>query len=306
MKILLAFVLMCLPLLASGNEVYYPQAAQPGSPPCVAPRVCLWVDSANGQLMIRDATAVSEKVRAARSFRTSANCAALAAPANGDVCYDTGLSVFRLYSGGWTTPSVDDSLLVHKAGTETVTGAKTFSSAITMVGVKITGLAQATASGDAVHGGRIISTTSPLQINGGTSANLTADRALSFVAGGLVYAHISGGAAGALGAATIYLPPPYSAGSVTEHPLGLVSRSGFARNLYCWIGTAPGGADTVIVTARIAGADSPITCTITGPSIDCNDVVNVSSVTAGWRLGLKAVSSAGTAADLTCSFEVTY
>lgn len=78
-----------------------------------------------------DVAGLDLKLHAAQSYRTSANCSGLSSPANGDVCYDTGLTAFRYYAGGWTTAPTNDALLMHLAGTETVTGNKTFSGTLT-------------------------------------------------------------------------------------------------------------------------------------------------------------------------------
>lgn len=221
-----------------------------------------------------------------------------------------------------------DALVVHKAGTETVSGAKTFSSSVTLTGgatlganlagggFKGTGFAQGTSSGELLHAGRQVLTTAPLTGGGALTGDLTLGLALSSsltVAGGSltiatgysVHARVNGGGTGALGAATVYLTSPGQAASATERPLSLATRAGNLRNLYCDLGTAPGGADTVIVTARIAGADSALTCTISAAATSCSDTSNTPAVTAGQRTSIKAVSSAGTAADITCSLEQT-
>jgi len=103
-----------------------------GSPTCTSGRACLYSKASDGRPYFKDANALELDANAARSFRTSANCSGLSSPANGWTCYDTGSSVFRFYSGGWTTAPVNDSLLVHLAGTETITGAKTFTSQVTI------------------------------------------------------------------------------------------------------------------------------------------------------------------------------
>ena len=117
--------------------------------------------------------------------------------------------------------------------------------------------------------------------------------------------NIIGGGAGALGAATVYLRPPGVVATSTEYQLARATRGGAVRNLYCKLGTAPGGADTVIVTVRRDASDLAVTCTISGASTTCSDSATIVSVLAAENLSIKAVSSAGTAADLTCSVEVT-
>lgn len=297
------------------------------APTCPAGLACFYARSSDSQVYDVDAAGLILKTHAAKSYRTSSNCAGLSSPANGDVCYDTGSNVFRYYSAGWTSGPTNDSLLVHKAGTETVTGAKTFTASVTLSGGaslgadlaggthKGTGFTCGTASGQLLTADRQILTSAPLGGGGALTGDLTltlsvssplgvAGGSLVVSAGGLVYGSYSGGGTGALGAATVYLTAPGQAASATEHPLGLATRAGSLRSLRCALGTAPGGSDTVIVTARIAGSDSALTCTITGAGTTCSDTSNTPAATAGQAVSLKAVSSAGTAADLTCSAEL--
>lgn len=144
---------------------------------------------------------------------------------------------------------------------------------------------------------------------GGPSSGAGAATYRTLVAGDLNIAtsnaRTSGGGLAALGAATVYLTAPGQNASATEIPLSIASRSGVARNLYCFLGTAPGGADTVIITVRKNASDQATTCTITGAGQTCNDTTNSFTTAAGDRLAIKAVSSAGTAAALSCSFEET-
>lgn len=137
----------------------------------------------------------------------------------------------------------------------------------------------------------------PLSLSGQT---------LSLAAGGIVYATVSAGASGALGAATLYLRSPgLAAYGTTETELNVAPRAGTVRNLRCHLGVAPGGADAVINTVRVNGADSVTTCTISAANTTCADTTNTVAVATGNRLSLKSVSSAGAASDLACSFEVT-
>lgn len=297
------------------------------APTCPSGKVCLYSLSSGGQTYDVDANGLVLKSHAAKSFRSSGNCSALASPANGDICYDTGLSAFRFYNGGWVTGTSDDSLVVHKAGTETVTGSKTFTASVALTGgatlgaaiagggFKGTGFAQGTSSGELLTAGRQVLVSAPLTGGGALTADLTLGLAVSsplavaggslvISAGGLVYGNYTGGGTGALGAATVYLTAPGQAASMTEYPLAVATRNGTLRNLRCALGTAPGGADTVVVTIRKAGADTSLTCTISAAATTCNDTSNTSAATAGQALSIKAVSSAGTAADLTCSFEL--
>ena len=297
---------------------------KPGSSPTFSSgRAGIYASNSDNLLYTTDGAGLTLKLHAAQSLRTSASCAGLSSPAAGDVCYDTTLSAPRFFTGSWSTLPTD-SLVVHLAGTETITGAKTHTAALTMSGAgiamgtqKITGLAPGTASGEAVAAQRSIGVTAP--ITGG--GDLTSDRtiglsysstyfdlaggALVAKAGALVYQAVSGGGTGALGAATVYLGATNAAHGTTEYPQAIAARAGSARNLRCYLGTAPGGSDTVAVTARVAGADSTLTCTITGAAQTCADTTHAPTVAAGDRLATKAVSSAGTAAALVCTWEVT-
>ncbi len=126
--------------------VYFPLGS---APTCPSGRACSYALSADSQLYDVDAAGLVLKSHAAKSYRTSANCSALASPANGDVCYDTSSSLFRFYSAGWTSAPVNDALLVHKAGSETITGAKNFG------GQKLAGVATPTVSTDAATKGYV-------------------------------------------------------------------------------------------------------------------------------------------------------
>lgn len=288
---------------------------QSSAPTCPGSAVCLYALTGAG-VAYQKGPGVPSPIRVgdALGFRLSANCAALASPSNGDVCYDTGLSTFRFYSGGWKTGTWDDSLVVHKSLVETITGDKTFTGTNTiwdatiaaggnwdMNSHKIQDMAQGTATGEAIHAGRTISTSSPLTGGG----DLTTDRTLSITPGGLVYNSVTGSGAGGLGAATNYLTARGQSVTAGENALALATRTVTARNLYCHLGTAPGGVDTATITVRKNAADQPLTCTITGAGTSCNDTVNTFAVAAGDRLSMKVASSAVTAANLTCTVEET-
>lgn len=148
--------------------------------------------------------------------------------------------------------------------------------------------------------------------NGGTGATSLSSTyfdvvgsALVIKANVLVYAHHSAGGVAALGAATVYLGSPGQNASATELVMSLVTRASTSRNLYCYAGTAPGGADTVVITVRENASDQALTCTITGAGQSCSDTSNTFASVAGDRISVKAVSSAGTAAGLVCSWEET-
>lgn len=142
-----------------------------------------------------------------------------------------------------------------------------------------------------------LSYSAPLSLSGQT---------LSLSAGGIVYATVSGGGAGVLGVATLYLRSlGQAATGTTETELLVAPRAGTVRNLRCHLKIAPGGADTVINTVRVNSTAIVTTCTISAASTWCADTSNTSSVSAGDRLSIESVSSAGTASDLSCAFEVT-
>lgn len=125
----------------------------------------------------------------------------------------------------------------------------------------------------------------------------------TFGSNAVVLDTIHGAIAGGLGAATVYLGGTGVAASSTEYPLRIARRSGTIRNLYCYLGTAPGGADTVDFTVRKNGSDQTTTCQISAAGTTCNDTAHTFTVVAGDRLSVKAVSTAGTAAGAACSFE---
>ena len=83
-------LLFCSVLLASsvasaadGNKVLFsPWSA---APTCTSGRACIYMSASDGQLYVIDGNAVTTKLHGAKSFRTSANCAGLSGPVNGDV-----------------------------------------------------------------------------------------------------------------------------------------------------------------------------------------------------------------------------
>ena len=258
-------LLFCSVLLASsvasaadGNKVLF--SPWSSAPTCTSGRACIYMSASDGQLYVIDGNAVTTKLHGAKSFRTSANCAGLSGPVNGDVCYDTTLSYFRVYAGGWKT--------------------------IPLLATAPIGISGQTVS---------IAYSSPLTVTGGS---------LALASSGLVYQTVTGGAWGVLGAATNYATHPGNAVSAGEVELAIVPRAGTAQKLYCHIATAPGGADTVVITARKNAADQALTCTITGAATACNDTSNTFAVSAADRLSMKLASSAATAASISCTFEV--
>lgn len=288
------------------------------APTFTSGRAGIYALNTDGLLYTQDANGLALKLHAAQSFRTSANCSGLSSPANGDVCYDTTLSAPRFYAGGWATFPTD-SLVVHLAGTETITGAKTFNANVAMATTKTLTVGSNVLIGsvaDKLNAAYLaIASQAAQDILVADSTSTFARKAvgsegqrLSVVSGAVAwatvpYATVSGGETGTIGAATRYLVAPGQAPSATEYYLAVVTRATTSANLYCYLGVAPGGSDTVAVTVRENGSDQALTCTITGAAQSCSDTSNSFASVAGDRLSVKAVSSAGTAADLTCSFE---
>ena len=131
---------------------------------------------------------------------------------------------------------------------------------------------------------------------------------LSIAPSGIVYAVPTGADKGVLPASSTHylVAPGQAATGTTEAVLLVAPRAGTARQLYCYLGTAPGGADNIVITARKNSADQALTCTIAAAATNCSDATNSFAVAAGDRLSVGSANSAtSTAADLTCSFEVT-
>lgn len=289
------------------------------APTFTSGRAGIYALNTDGLFHTVDANGLDLKLHAAQSFRTSASCAGLSSPANGDVCYDSGIPGFRFYSAGWTTGPTDDSLLVHKAGTETITGVKTLNANVAMSSTKTLTVGSNVLIGSVTDKlnaaylaiasqaiGDILVADSTTTFT--RKAIGSEGQRLSVVSGAVAwatvpYATVTGGGTGAIGAATKYLTAPGQAPSATEYPLAVVTRATTSANLYCYIGTAPGGSDTVAVTVRENASDQALTCTITGAGTTCSDASNSFTSVAGDRLSIKAVSSAGSAANVSCSFE---
>lgn len=305
--------------------IVVPQLSAPG---CPSGNTCIYARSTDGLLWDQDVSGLVLRSHDAKAFRTSSNCSALASPANGDVCFDSSIPAFRFYSAGWTSATIDDQQVVHKTGTESIAGNKTFVSSVTLTGgaslganlvgggFRGTGFSVGTASGQLLTADRQVLTSAPLTGGGA----LTADRTLGLNVsaplavgggslilspGGVVHAHVTGGSGPPIGAGTSYLLAPGANSVALEVPLAIATRAGNLGRLYCIASTAPGGADTVVFNARIAGADSTLTCTITGAGTSCSDTTNTPAVTAGQKLAIKAVSSGSLVAGISCSFEET-
>jgi hypothetical protein len=87
---------------------------------------------------------------------------------------------------------------------------------------------------------------------------------------------------------TMYLGNATEANVSVSCPL-----SGTFRNLFVF-STAPAAGQTLTATLRVAGADTALTCTITGPSTTCSDVTHTAACTAGNLFVMKLVTSATT------------
>lgn len=310
-KLSCSLVLLCAltAYAADGNqEVFSPWTIAPA---CATGKVCVYLLASDNQLYVADSTGSRIKMQAAKSFRTSANCAALASPANGDVCYDTTGSVFKFYAGGWKTAGIDDSLVVHKAGTETITGAKTFSTAIAMSAVKITGLAQGTASGEAVHAGRSVLTSAPLSGGGDLTANRTLSLSYSAdmttAGGSLVLASKVRStalkwraASGTTFTANNYWGPSgdTSATSTQVAPI-IIPCNGTVTDLLVQSNSNTTGNTVITLYDSLGGntisySATTLTCTISSGTKSCSDVSHSYTGTHGHLLLLRVTNSSWT------------
>ena len=120
------------------------------------------------------------------------------------------------------------------------------------------------------------------------------------------------GCTGTITADTKYMGDRSQAKAAAQVPRYAVRFTGEKiRNLWVSLITAPGGVDTVVVTVQKSSddgatwSDTALTCTVTGAAKSNSDLTHVVSLTAGDLLAVKAVSSAGTAADCTVVFDAT-
>lgn len=119
------------------------------------------------------------------------------------------------------------------------------------------------------------------------------------------------GAVGAITAATKYGNAVGQAKAAAQVPLYMVRFTGEKIcSLAVNLATAPAGADTVITTVQKSSdnggswSDTALTCTITGTAKAAYDLTHSATLAKGDLLAVKLVSSAGTAADCTVSFDV--
>ena len=233
---------------------FLPHAA----PTCTVGRSCIYGLNTDGLLYTKDANELTLKLHAAQGYRVSANCSGLASPQNGDVCYDSTIPAFRYYSGGWKSAPYDDALVVHRAGTETITGAKTFTASVTLTG-------GATLGANLNAGGFKILTLGTPTVSG-DAVNKSYTDALRLY-------HFHGHADTASGSK--YLgPAAYGAAASSPITLFTAPETLTVRKLVCTWDTAPGGvvADVVTVASRPSGgtwADLATSCTATGTDITC-------------------------------------
>ena len=119
-------------------------------------------------------------------------------------------------------------------------------------------------------------------------------------------AYINMGISGTLGAATAYMGPGIEAIaeiSTTEDNFFIAPTAGTLTKMYCNLGTAPGGADTVAYTVRIGGVDKTITATISAAGVTANDTAHTEAVSAGEKVSVSSVSSGTTAANSCVTLE---
>lgn len=123
---------------------------------------------------------------------------------------------------------------------------------------------------------------------------------------------VFGAASTAIGAATRYLSSAGTgASSATAVVLEVVPFAGVLRNFFASAVTAPGGADTGIFTVYKSSDNgatftaTTLTCTISAAGKSANDITHFPAVAAGDLLAIQVVSTAGTLAGCSASFQLT-
>jgi len=111
------------------------------------------------------------------------------------------------------------------------------------------------------------------------------------------------GIKGAINAGTMYALPDYTESASDDLPQVVVSNS-VARNLRARLGTAPGGADTVVVTVLVNGAPTALSITFTGAAVTGSDTTDNVIVSPGDTVSFEVVKSGALAANLSLSLEV--
>jgi hypothetical protein len=92
---------------------------------------------------------------------------------------------------------------------------------------------------------------------------------------------------------TSYLLPNFTETSTESMITFIVPTTGTIKYLFLNCGTAPGVAQSVIITVRINGIDSVITATVSGTNTSAMDFINSTGVVGGELITIKSVVSAG-------------
>ena len=144
-----------------------------------------------------------------------------------------------------------------------------------------------TPSGSALAGGQIAAGAVISVIYTGTSFLLVGGAAISTSMMSFCNGSLSAGL-------TLYYN--YQRATTTEAEVKMpMPFAGTFSRLYVAASTAPTGAETFIATMRKNGADTTITCTITGAAVSANDTTHSATFAAGDLIDLKIVSSGGAA-----------
>jgi hypothetical protein len=112
---------------------------------------------------------------------------------------------------------------------------------------------------------------------------------------------------GTVGSAeTAYLNTAACSGATTETARILVSGPGTLANLRVWSSAvAVGGSGKDVLTVRVNGSDTAITCTIAAAASTCSDLTHSVNVVAGDRVSFKFVTATSdTAANVSASVGV--
>ena len=251
-------------------------------------------------LTIADNTAIS----GAYTFGTGTGAVSL----NGDVTIAdaktfamTGAGTFGTGTGA---VSINGDLTIASGKAFAMTGAGTFGTgtgAVTLNGNTTvpTGKNFAVVDGAVGLGSGAITTTYATMVTNLNADKVDGKHSADFSAPAYACFNTSG----ALGVATVYVGPGIEAATATDNSYFVAPTAGTLTKMYCNLGTAPGGADTVAYTVRIDGVDKTITATISAAETTANDTAHTEAVAAGEKVSIKAVSSAATAADSSVTLE---
>lgn len=102
------------------------------------------------------------------------------------------------------------------------------------------------------------------------------------------------------GTTTFFAISGSSAGNTTDTSAGTrnLSRAGTAQNLRAKLSADPGNARTVAFVLMLNGSTTALTCTVNGTgttTTTCNDTTHTVTIAAGDELGIRTITSAGTA-----------